>query len=141
LGIELIASQVAAAFARIGVEESLRSNEARLRAIIRNAPVALLVVDHHGVLTFKDGQTLAAMGIEPSEKPGRMANEVFKDSPLMQANIQRALAAESFSSVVTFGESIFDFHFTPGGDKGLGTGGFIAVATDITEQFRLERQI
>jgi PAS domain S-box-containing protein len=141
LGIELIASQVAAALARIGAEESLRCNEARLRAIIRNAPVALLVIDDNGLLVFTDGQALSRMGIQTPEQSGRIATEVFNDSPLMQANIRRALKGESFSSVVTFGESIFDFHYTPGGYGGAGTGGVVAVAVDITEQFRLERQI
>ena len=141
LGIELIASQVAAAFARIGAEESLRHSEARLRTIINGSPIALLAFDANGVLTFEDGQALGAMGAKPAEHLGRPVAEVFSDFPLMLENLRRALTAEEFSSIAQFGDNVLEFRFTPLRYKGATTNGFVAVATTITERFRLEQQI
>ena len=129
LGIELIASQVAAALARISAEESLRRSEARLRAIINSAPVALLAVDAAGAFVFEDGQALSAMGIKPGEHVGRSAAEVFSDFPLMQETVQRAMRAETFSAIVSFGENVFDCRFTPVRHQEAEANGFIAVAT------------
>jgi len=141
LGIELIGSQVAAAFARISAEESLRRSEAQLRTIINSAPIALLAFDSSGVITFEDGQALEAMGVKPAEHLGRQAAEVYRDFPLMLENLQRAQASEEFSSIVQFGDNTLECRFTPGRNKGATTPGFIAVATNITDRFRLERQI
>jgi len=141
VGIELIASQVATAFARIGAEESLRRSEAHLRKIIQSAPIALLAFDSGGGITFEDGQALGAMGVKPAEHLGRSAADVYTDFPLMAENVRRALTAEEFSSIVQFGDNVLECRFAPVRYEGATTHGFIAVATNITERFRLERQI
>lgn len=141
LGIEMIASQVAGAIARIRAEDSLRQSEAHLRTIINSAPIALLATDAAGRITLEDGQGLAAMGIKPNEHARRLATEVYQDHPLMFANVGRAQAGEEFSSVLEFDSMTFDCRFTPLRDKQHKPAGFIAVATDVTERFRLQREI
>src|SRR5262249_666595 len=125
---------------RISAEEGLRRSEAHLRTIINSAPIALLAFDASGVLTFEDGQALGAMGVKPAEHLGRPLAEVYGDFPLMQENLKRALAAEEFSLIVHFGDTVLDCRFTPLRYQEAGSG-FVAVATNITERFRLERQI
>jgi PAS domain S-box-containing protein len=141
LGVELIASQVAAAFARIQAEESLRRSEAQLRKIIQNAPVALLGFDEKGVITFEDGQALSAMGTKPAQHVGRSAVDVYSDFPLMVENVRRALKAEEFSSIIRFGDNVLECRFAPVRYRDATRPGFVAVATNITERFRLEKQI
>ena len=141
LGIELIASQVAAAFARIRAEESSRRNEAHVRTLINGSPLALLAFDGEGTLTFEDGQALGAMGIKSAEHLGRSVTEVFNDFPLMLDNLRRALEAEQFSSILQFGDNVLECRFTPLKSQDEPSGGFVAVATNITERFRLEQQI
>jgi len=141
LGIELIASQVAAAFARIGAEEASRRSEAQLRTIINGAPIALLAFDANGIVTFEDGQALSVMGIKPSEHLGRPAAEVYSDFPLMLENLRRSLKAEEFNSIVQFGDHVLDCRFSPVRIPGSRSECFVAVATNITERFRLEHQI
>ncbi len=141
LGIEMIASQVAGAIARIRAEDSLRRSEAHLRTIINSAPIALVATDATGRITLEDGQGLAGMGIKPNEHVRRLASEVYQDHPLMLANIGRAQAGEEFSSVLEFESMMFDCRFTPMRDKQRKPAGFIAVATDVTERFRLQREI
>jgi signal transduction histidine kinase len=141
LGIELIGSQAAAALARIAAEESLRRSEAHLRTLINSSPIALFAVDAQGRVNFEDGQALNAMDARPAQHVGQLAEDLYADFPLMQENIKRASAAETFSSVVQFGENVLDWRFTPSREGDATCKGFIAVATDITERFRLEQQI
>jgi len=141
VGIEMIATQVAGAIARIRAEEAQRRSEAHVRTVINSAPIALLAVDANGMITFEDGQALGAMGVKPGEHLGRYATEVYQDFPLMLQNVRRALAGESFSSVLEFASTVFECRFTPFREKGNQPSGFIAVTTDITDRSRLQREI
>jgi len=141
VGIELIASQVAGAIARIRAEELQRRSEAHLRTIINSAPIALLAVDAQGRISFEDGRALSAMGIKTGQHVGCFAKEVYQDFPLMLANIEKALGGEELSSVLEFDSTVFECRYTPLRDKNSHPAGFIAVATDITERARLQREI
>lgn len=141
IGIEMIASQVAGAIARIQAEESLRRSESQLRTIVNSAPIALLATDVQGTITFEDGQALRTLGVQPGEHLRRPAEEVYRDFPAMQENIRRALAGEQFNSVLEFDSTVFECRYTPMRDKNQRLAGLIAVATDVTERFRLQREI
>jgi PAS domain S-box-containing protein len=122
-------------------EEAVRRSEAQLRTIINSAPIALLATDARAVITFEDGQALRAMNVKPGERTGRRVREVYANSPSMQENIERALAGEEFRSIVEYGPAVFECHFTPNRDPTGQNAGFIAVAMNVTERTRLERQI
>ena len=141
LGIEMIASQTAGAIARIRAEESLRRSEANLRTIVHNAPIALFAGDQNGILTFQDGQALGALGVEPGEHIGRPVAEVYRRFPLMVENVRRAVAGEEFSSVLELGSTVLECHYTPTRDANSAITGFLGVATNVSERFRLQRQI
>jgi PAS domain S-box-containing protein len=141
VGIELTASQVSGAIARIRAEQASHRSEAQLRTTVNSAPIALLAADAQGTITVQDGQALTAMGIKPGEHLRRSATEVYHDFPLMQENIRRALAGEEFSSVLEFAATVFECRYTPVRDPDRKPAGFVAVATDVTERFRLQREI
>ncbi len=141
VGVEVIASQVAGAIVRIRAEEQSRRSEAHLRSIVNSAPVALLAVDAQGMVTFEDGQVLGKVGIKPGAHVHCAAAEVYKDFPLMVENIGRALAGEEFSSVLDFASAVFECQYLPLRDKEKKPAGFVAVATDVTERLRLQREI
>jgi PAS domain S-box-containing protein len=141
LGIEMIASQTAGGNARIRAEELLRRSEVNLRTIVHNAPIALFAGDRNGILVFQDGQALGAVGVEPGEQIGRPVAEVFGKFPLMAENVRRALAGEEFSSVLELGSTVLECHYTPTRDANSAITGFLGVATNVTERFRLQRQI
>jgi PAS domain S-box-containing protein len=141
VGIELIASQVAGAIARIRAEDALRRSEEHLRTIINSAPIALFAADASGTITFEDGHALPSMGVKPGEHVGRRAAEAYADFPLMLANVRRALAGDEFSSTLEFAATFFECRFTPVRDKDSRPAGFIVVAIDVTERFRLQREI
>src|SRR6516225_9707082 len=130
VGIEMIASQVAGAIARIRGEESLRRSETHVRTVVNSAPIALVATDSKGIITFEDGQALAAMGARPGEHLRRQAHEVYSDFPLIQENIRRGLAGEEFSSLLEFDSTVFECRYTPVRDKERHPEGLIGVATD-----------
>jgi PAS domain S-box-containing protein len=141
VGIEMIASQFAGAIARIRAEDSLRRSETHLRTIVNSAPIALLAIDAKGIITFEDGQALTAMGAHPGEHLSQSTQEVYRDFPLLQDNLRRGLSGEEFSSVLEFDSTVFECRYTPVRDKDQLPAGLIAVATDVTERFRLQREI
>ena len=141
IGIELIASQVAGAIARIQAEESLRRSETQLRTIVNNAPIALLATDSKGTITFEDGQALKAMGARPGEHVRRRAQDVYSDFPAMQENIRRGLAGEEFSSVLEFDSTVIECRYTPLRDANRKPSGLITLALDVTDRVRLQREI
>jgi PAS domain S-box-containing protein len=141
VGIEMIASQVAGAIARIRAEESLRRSETHVRTVVNSAPIALVATDSKGIITFEDGQALAAMGARPGEHLRQQADEVYSGFPLILENIRRGLAGEEFSSLLEFDSTVFECRYTPVRDKDRHPTGLIAVATDVTERFRLQREI
>lgn len=141
IGIEMLASQTAGAIARIQAEESLRRSETQLRTIINSAPIALLATDAKGIITFEDGQALKAMGAQPGEHVRRRAEEVYSDFPAIQENLRRALAGEECSAVLEFDSKVLECRYTPVRDQDQNAAGLIAVAVDVTERFRLQREI
>jgi PAS domain S-box-containing protein len=141
VGIEMIASQVAGAIARIRAEAAQRRSETHVRAVINSAPIALLAFDAGGRITFQDGQALSALGAKPGEHVGQLATEVYRDFPLMLENVRRALAGEEFSSTLEFASTVFECRYAPLHESDGSLAGFIAVAHDITERSRLQRQI
>src|SRR5579883_1058208 len=141
IGIEMIASQVSGAIARIQAEDSLRRSETHLRTIVNSAPIALVATDASGVITFEDGQALKAMGVEPGQNVRRRAEEVYADFPLVQENIRRGLGGDEFSSLLEFDSTVLECRYTPVRDHQQRPAGLITVATDVTERFRLQREI
>ena len=141
LALEAIASQAAGAIARIQAEESLRESEIRLRAIISNAPVLIFAVDQDGIIRFEDGQALKALGATRGANVGRSVMEVYAHVPAILENARRALRGEEFESIVEAGPVTLDCWYSPTRDREGKPAGYIGVATNITERYRLEHQI
>jgi PAS domain S-box-containing protein len=141
LVIESLATQAGGAINRIQAEESLRHSEARLRTTITSAPIAIFATDRTGAVIFQDGKELEAIGLGRTSSQDKPASETFQDHPLMLENIDRAMKEEAFSSLVEFAENVFECRFTPNSDGKSNQGGYIAVAVNVTERVRLEREI
>jgi PAS domain S-box-containing protein len=139
--LEAVAAQAAGAIARIRAEEALLESQARLRAIITGVPVLFFAVDQHGVIRFEDGQALRRLGAEPGVRVGRAVTEVYADVPIILDNVTRALRGETFSSVVDANGVTLDCCYSPTRDKEGRLSGYIGVGIDISERYRLERQI
>ncbi|MGH7968539.1 MAG: PAS domain-containing protein, partial [Limisphaerales bacterium] len=141
MAIEMLAAQVAGALARIRAEDAFRRSDIHLRTIIKSAPIALLATDAQGKVAFADGRALPAMGGRPGQHVGRPVAELFTDFPLALANLGRASAGEEFTSVLEFADTALECRYTPMRDQRRNYAGFVIVATDVTELFRLQREI
>lgn len=139
--LEAIAAQASGAIARIHSAEALRQSEARLRAIAAGAPVILLAGDESGVLTLEDGEGLKAIGVQPGAHVGCTIADSFGRYPTLVESIRRVLAGEEFSTRLRLDTYYFDCWLSPTRGKDGKIAGFVAVATNVTDRQRLQRQI
>jgi PAS domain S-box-containing protein len=120
--------------ARAGAE-ALRESEARLRAVIANAPVALFTVDRAGTVTFSEGRGLERLGLSPGELVGRPLAESY---PHTTDYVARAFAGEAVTWLRAIDDMTFECRLTPAhGPDGRVTR-VIGVASDVTERRRGE---
>ena len=119
-------------------ERALRENKERLRTVIAGAPLVLFALDRHGVFTLVEGRGLDAVGVRPGILIGRSAFELYADLPQALADVRRALAGETFSSVVDVFGTVFETWYSPVRDAEGTVAGVIGVGTDITERRRAE---
>jgi PAS domain S-box-containing protein len=122
-------------------QDSLRDSEARLRALLTNAPVVLFAVDGAGLVTFAEGRGLAGMGFAPEEVPGRLAYDLFAEHPVIRAAIQRALAGEAFTLIAQIAGMWFDIRLLPVPERDHPVAGVIGVAMDVTAGKRAEDEL
>ena len=122
-------------------ERALRENKERLRTVIAGAPLVLFALDRHGVFTMVEGRGLDAVGVRPGILVGRSAFELYADLPQALADVRRALAGETFSSVVEVFGVVFESWYSPIRDDAGEVAGVIGVGTDITERRRAEEAL
>lgn len=134
-GEGIIRQQVAE---REQAENARRTSEARLRTIIKSAPVMLWAVDKDQKLTFLEGRGPQALDMPLESAIGRPITEVYKGVAGLGDEIKRALDGEESASLATINEFTFDTRYTPLRDGSGQIVGVIGVATDITERMMAE---
>src|SRR6266516_2324472 len=125
----------------VGQARAERENKERLRTVIAGAPLVLFALDRHGVFTMVEGRGLDAVGLRPALLVGRSAFELYADLPHALADVRRALAGETFSSVVDVFGVVFETWYSPVRDGDGPVAGVIGVGTDITERRRAEEAL
>ena len=118
--------------------EALRETEARLRTVVGSASLILFATDKNGVFTLCEGEGLSSISRKPGELVGQSIFEINADHPMIGENVRRALTGEAFTVSVEFGDFVFEVRYSPLTDESDSIVGAIGVATDITEQRRVE---
>jgi PAS domain S-box-containing protein len=126
--------------ARRAAAESLRASEAKLQAVVRNAPVLLFTLDAAGVTTFAAGRGLAALGHTLEGVVGRSPSAAAPRDSAIPGYVRRALAGEAVEARVAAGDRIFATHYAPLRAAGGAIVGVTGVATDITAWARAEAE-
>lgn len=126
--------------ARRASEAALRASEARLQAVVRNAPVLLFTLDNAGLITFAAGRGLSTLGLTPEIVIGRSAFHGAIPLPAMPIDGRRALLGETVEARVPIGDFVFAGHYTPLLDESDAIAGVIGVATNITARTRAEAE-
>jgi PAS domain S-box-containing protein len=138
---QTVASHVAFSVGRMRAEEALGESDERLRMVIGNAPIVLFATDRNGVFTLAEGRGLSAIGIQPGEVVGRSTLEMYQRMPQVCTDLKRALAGESFLSVVEMSGLVFESWYRPLYDAAGDLCGAAGVATDITMRRRAEEAL
>lgn len=117
---------------------ALGASEERLRTVLDNAPLILFAVDGHGRSTMRAGSGLTELaarhGFPFTDQAGQSEYEIYDDHPQMRANLRRALAGESFTSLVEIDGHVFECAYGPIRDAEGKLDGAVSVATDVTER-------
>ncbi len=125
---------------RSQVEDKLSVQETRLRTVISNLPVILWAIDLQGRITLSAGDGLKKLGLSEGEVVGRSIYQVYDHNYQIIDNIQKALAGNTFSSVIEEDGSVYESHYAPfyRNDNIAGVLGF---SIDISERTLLEEQL
>ena len=118
------------------MEWALKQSDQRLRMLVGNAPVVLFAIDRDGIFTHSEGKGLEALGLKPGEAVGRSIHDLYRGVPEVSANLERALAGETFTAIVEVEGLAFETQYGPFRGPSGEIIGVIGVATDVTERQR-----
>jgi diguanylate cyclase (GGDEF)-like protein/PAS domain S-box-containing protein len=122
--------------------QAILTSEARLVAVVSNAPVILFATDNSGTFTLSEGKGLERLGLHPSEVVGQSLFDLYSTIPAIIHSVRRALAGETLTSTSEVGELVFETYYAPILDRRGRVAGMVGVATDVTERTRaLEQQM
>ncbi len=120
-------------------EDTLRTSEARYRAVIDGVPVCLFALDREGIFTFLEGRN-RIMGMEPHALLGRSIQEMHPHLSQVARIFQQTLAGED-QSVVMQGNGVWEeVRISPLRNAAGEIIGVIGVATDVTDRKHAEEQ-
>ena len=122
----------------------LAASEERHRAVVQHLPdAAILTFDHDLRYTLAEGPALAAAGWDPEAMVGKTLTDLVpaERAEALEAMYRRPLAGETATiDIESLQGRLFSVELTPVRDgSGAITGG-MAVARDVTERRRAERQ-
>ncbi len=112
-------------------EQALRESESKLRAFVTNVPAVLFSIDRAGVITMAEGRGMDALkaGIV-----GHSVADLYGDMPAVVESVKRALAGESFSTIMQWDQRHFEVSYSPVRAQDGTVAGVIGVAHDISER-------
>jgi two-component system cell cycle sensor histidine kinase/response regulator CckA len=123
---------------RTRAEEALRQSEARLRAVMTNAPVVLFTLDRSGVFVLSEGAGLEALRRAVGDTIGRSVSDVFREMPDALEYFRRALDGAGVAWTGQFGDVALEWRLVPMRNGGGQPTGVIGLAIDVTARQRAE---
>ena len=119
-------------------EAMLHEQQEQLRTIIANAPVTVFSIDRRGIIQTYMGRGEDPTGYDSSALVGESIFEVYRESPNLLHNVNRALAGELVSDIVEVqgGPDVgrfFDVRYMPHFGPDGAIVGVFGIATDVTE--------
>lgn len=113
----------------------------RLRAIISGSPIIIFAVNREGIITFEDGRGLTSLGVTPGTHVGQRIVEAYPQAKELPEHFGRVMAGEEFSALVRVGRVALETWYSPLREDQGKVSGYTAVAVNVTDRRRLERQI
>jgi PAS domain S-box-containing protein len=119
--------------ARKETEKALRHSEQRLQMVISHLPVILFILNPQGIYTFSRGKGLEIFGLAEDEMIGQAIFERYQAYSPIIANVERALAGESFTAIEWIGQLAFEVRYSPLYDFHQEFIGTMGVSINVTE--------
>jgi signal transduction histidine kinase len=113
----------------------------RLRAIIAGAPIIIVAANRQGIITFEDGRGLTSLGVTPGTHVGQQMGAAYPQATELAEHFRRVMAGEEFSALVRVGGVALETWYSPLRESNGQVCGYTAVAVNVTERRRLEREI
>jgi diguanylate cyclase (GGDEF)-like protein/PAS domain S-box-containing protein len=137
--LRAVANTLGEAIERLGAIQGLRASEARLRTVVENLPVELLVYDAAGKVTLTtkrriaDGRRTAILG--------ESVFDINRQNPDGLNRIVRALRGEEVHEEVRTGEQVIDLRHKPVLSASGTVTEVVGLALDVTDQARAQAKL
>lgn len=115
--------------------EALHRSDERLLTVVNNAPLILFAVNREGIYTLFTGNRLDRMNLSPDAVIGQSIHTLHAQDRRFLANAAMALQGHTFVDDLPLYGRWFEVRYNPLKN----TGGFVAVATDITDRRNAEQ--
>jgi PAS domain S-box-containing protein len=131
-------------------EERVRAADARLRAVLNNAPVVIFATDAEGTFTLFEGRGIEGGGRAPGEIVGSTVAGMYGQVELIPTSgvpvplpvaLHRVLAGDSVSGLIKVESEYFDTHMVPDRDADGRVVGMIGVSTVVTARRQAELRV
>jgi PAS domain S-box-containing protein len=109
------------------------AHESWVREILRQAPLALFLMDRRGVVRLAEGRGLSGIGIDAAAALGRSMLHGRWPCHWITQNAARVLRGEAFNQVVTVHGGWISVKYVPLHDRSGRVEGAMGLASDITE--------
>ncbi|WP_180970092.1 GAF domain-containing protein [Deinococcus planocerae] len=139
--IETVRRSLELALDRAEASRDLLTAQARLRAVVDNAPVVLFALDAHGTFTLSEGRGLAGLGLTPGQAVGRSASDLYAHVPDLLDDLRLALSGQEVHQTRPVGERVFESWTIPVTDVAGTVTEVVGVSTDVTERQRAEESL
>ena len=135
-----VAHVLGEAIERIGAMERLRTNEERLRTVVENLPVALMVYDADGRVSLLAGSRSATRP-DPEQRIGDSVFDINRRNPEGLNRIVRALRGEEVAEEVRRGDRSIEIRHQPvlGPDRQVSE--VVGIALDITDRVQAKTEL
>ena len=136
--VRSVANVLGEAIERMRAVERVRANEQRLRTIVANLPLDLMVYDAAGRITLSAGRRPG------SQRQVELGESVFdrnKTNPSGLNRIVRALRGEEVAEEIRDGEHVIDLRHHPVLDAGGAVSEVIGLAIDVTDRAKAEAEV
>jgi PAS domain S-box-containing protein len=121
------------------LEENLYGVDARLQAVVQNAPIILWGVDTQGVFTYLEGKGREVLpSLRDNDAVGQSAYELFAYSPDVVDLIKAALNGAHGTFTQHLGDVWLEVFFAPFRDRSGAIRGAVGISLDITSQKKSE---
>ena len=137
--LRAIANTLGEAIERLGALQRLRANEARLRTVVENLPVELMVYDAAGRVTLTTQRRIP--GRRQSAVVGESVFDLNKQNPEGLNRIVRALRGEEVHEEVRSGERVIDMRHKPVLSSSGTVTEVVGLALDVTERAQAQAEL